>query len=540
MSIFEIPHSPRIREFFPTKIRLPNRRSQFNLWWNHIIKNATLILLSILFLPLNTTILILSYGLRFFTPTLSKRQQIRSSPAFYPKTILVTGVGMDKGLCLARMFYERGHDVVGADTEPDWIPVRGRMSRALKRFYRLSVLDSERGAAAYIHDLLAIVRREKVDLWVSVSGVGYALEDAQAKEIIERRTACKCIQFDVNLTRTLHEKHSFIENTKALGLIAPETHHVTSRSEIHKILNNSPEGKRWILKLVGVDEESRQGLRFLPRSSMSETYSYISSIDISPEKPYILQQCIRGGEYCTHSLVVNGEVKAFCACPSSDVLMHYDPLPPDSALNQAMLDFTIEYASRTGPHMTGHLSFDFMIDEVPTSKGMITTIYPIECNPRTHTAVLLLNGKSQEMVDAYLTALDHPLHTSVDEPDNHHHRINGSTITPNGVSKPTLVTPTQPLKAYYWPGHDLITLFLYPLFKWLTGSMSLTTTMEKIHSFIHHLLFWKDGTYQIYDPLPWWWCYHVYWPAKFLMAIWKGERWVSVNVSTKVMFPALG
>ena len=527
-----MPHSPRIKEFIPTKIRLPNQRNQLTLWWNHLVKNFVLILLSILFLPLDTTILFLSYGLRFFTPTISKRQQIRSSPAFYPKTILVTGVGMDKGLCLARMFYEAGHDVIGADVEPDGIPVRGRMSCALKRFYRLSVLDPETGAAAYIHDLLAIVRREKVDLWVSVSGVGYALEDAHAKEIIERRTPCKAIQFDVNLTRILHEKHSFIENTIALGLNAPETHHVTSRTAVHKILNNASEGRRWILKKVGVDDVSRAGLRFLPRSSMSETYSYISGIDISPEKPYILQQLIRGGEYCTHALVVHGDVKAFSSCPSSDILMHYDPLSPDFALNQAMLDFTTEYASRTGPQMTGHLSFDFMIEESPSSKGVTTAVYPIECNPRTHTAVVLLNGKSQEMVDAYLTALEPPSDTYAHD----HNHIDA--LIPNGVPKPTLVTPSKPLKAYYWPGHDLVTLLLYPLFQFLTGTMSLRMTLEKIHVFIHHLLFWYDGTYKVYDPLPWWWCYHVYWPGMFLMALWKGERWVSMNASTTKLFPA--
>ena len=513
-----MPYSTRVEKAITSR-RLPARRqSQLGQWWRVAFKNLLLVFLSILFLPIDSTVLLFSYGLAFVARSTSKRRQIRSSSSFYPKTVLVTGIGMSKGLCLARMFYEAGHDVIGADVEPSGVPVSGRTSRALKRSYRLSSPDPEAGAASYVHDLLAIVRREKVDLWVSCSGVASAIEDAQAKEVIERRTPCKAIQFLINLTDTLHAKHSFVQHTISLGLNVPDTHYVTSRAAVHKILNNAPEGKRYILKNVGVDDSSRGDLTLLPRPTLSETYQHVSGIDISPKNPWVLQVFIRGGEYCTHALIINGEVKAFVACPSSELLMHYEPLSSTSALSKAMLEFTQEYAGRTNDKMTGHLSFDFMVDERATANGVEMVVYPIECNPRAHTAVVLFNGRSQEMADAYLTAL---------LPE-----ING---LPNGHTNHHIITPEQSRK-YYWSGHDVVTLLLQPLYQLLTRRISLDEMLQNLHVLLRHLLFWRDGTYELWDPLPWWWLYHVYWPGIFLAAIWQGKEWSRINVSTTKMF----
>ena len=189
-------------------------------WLAHFLQNAALLLLSLAFLPLDTFILFSSYALQpFVTEHITRqRQRIRRSRSFYPKTVLVTGVGMAKGLTLARTFHQAGHRVIGADFEPNRVPVNGRFSRALSSFYALTKPDDKEGSAYYIQDLLSVVRREKVDLWVSCSGVASAVEDGQAKEVVERHTPCRAIQFDVKTTATLHEKHSFIQHTKSLGL----------------------------------------------------------------------------------------------------------------------------------------------------------------------------------------------------------------------------------------------------------------------------------------------------------------------------------
>ena len=485
-------------------------------WRAHFAQDAALIIVSLFFLPLDTFVLFLSYAIRPFLRQHAARRRIRRSPAFRPKTILVTGVGMSKGLALARMFYEAGHDVIGADFEPWAIPVCGRFSQALTTFYKVPTVQGAHGSAHYAQELLDIVRREGVDIWVSCSGVASAVEDGLAKEVIERQSGCRCIQFDIRTTSTLHEKHSFIEQTKQLGLPTPETYNVTSRTAVHKVLNRT-EKKKYILKSVGVDDANRGDMTVLPRRTMSETYHHVANVPISPQKPWVLQQYVRGKEYCTHALVINGQVKAFVACPSLELLMHYEALPAQSALSRSMLKFTEAFAARSEGGITGHLSFDFLVDEVATERGTEMVLQPIECNPRAHTAVVLFDGKSAEMAESYMSALK-PQVNGVTEDYEH-----------------AIVTPSNPPK-YYWIGHDLVALVLYPLLQVFMRKMTIAASVRSCLVFVEHVLLWQDGTFAIWDPLPWWWLYHVYWPAHFLRCILQRQRWSRVNVSTTKMF----
>ena len=398
------------------------------------------------------------------------------------------------------------------------------MSRALRKFYTLPKPNEGDGSAYYINALLRLVQRDKVDLWVSCSGVASAVEDGQAKEVVERRSDCKCIQFDVPTTQMLHEKDTFIAETAKLGLPVPETHNVTSRSAVHKVLNESPRTKKkYIMKSISMDDKSRGNMTILPRRTLSETYGHLSTIPIAEDKPWVLQEFFKGKEYCTHALIVSGEIKAFLACPSLELLMHYEALPPDSALSKAMLRFTQEFVKRSGRKMTGHLSFDFLAQEKVTEKGAQMDLVTIECNPRAHTAVVLFQGQEQELAEAYLTALNVEKSAI----------ING--YTNGGEIEKEPVTPRNP-PGYYWIGHDIVTLLFYPLLFLLWRNIACSEYLQGCRTFLEHLLLWKDGTYELWDPLPAWWLYQVYWPGQFLACILTGRRWSRVNVSTVKMF----
>ncbi|CAF9937476.1 MAG: hypothetical protein ALECFALPRED_007264 [Alectoria fallacina] len=522
----------------------------------HFAQNASLVVLSLLFLPLSTLLLFASYVTRpFLSNEDAARKHILSSvsrrdSSFRPKTVLVTGVGKIKGLFLARAFYKAGHNVIGADFEPHGIPVCGRFSKALRSFYSLPKPNEKVGAAYYIDALLQIVRKEKVDLWVSCSGVVSALEDGQAKEVLERRSDVRCIQFDVVTTQMLREKDAFVAQTQRLGLPTLETHKVTSRAAVHKVLNESPRTKkRYIMKSVSMDDASRGITTILPKRNVSETYNHVSAIPISGNKPWILQQYIKGREYCTHALIVNDEVKAFVACPSSEFLMHYEALPADSTLSRAMLRFTEEFVRRCGSYMIGHLSFNFLIEEIVSEKGAQMTLLPIDCNPRVHTAVVLFHGQEQAMAEAYLTALtpqinsirERPITNGYAEaqseppsspvtPSKPHPNIDGYTTAPPEPSSP--VQPVNPAR-YYWLPHDLVTLLLLPL---LDRQTTMSAYLQDCQTFLQHLLLWKDGTYEVWDPLPAWWLYHAYWPGQFWAKAVMGGRWSRVDVSTGKIF----
>ena len=483
---------------------------------DHIIKNVALILISLIFLPLDTIVLLLAYSANLLLSALNRDGGSRLQRPI-PRTILITGVGMTKGLSLSRMFYRAGHRVIGADFQTNGVPVCGRFSRALQKFHVLSKPTQYHGATRYIEDLVEVIRNENVDLWVSCSGVASAVEDGQAKEEIERTTDCVAIQFDAATTATLHEKDTFMERVSQLSLPTPETHKVGSRDAVHKVLHNSPR-KKYIMKSVGMDDASRGDMTVLPRRTLSQTYTHISKIPISPSKSWVLQEFVRGKEYCTHALVVRGKVEAFVACPSLELLMHYEALPPESSLSQAMLRFTQEFAARSEGRITGHLSFDFLVNEMATEKGVEAILQPIECNPRAHTAVALFTGQDKAMADAYMTALSQS-------------DMNGAAHTIAGE----IVVPKDPAR-YYWIGHDLVTKAYIPFLDVWSGNISTRRFVAQLMDLMSHVLFWKDGTFELWDPVPWWWLYHVYWPGQFLVSLLQAKRWSRINVSTIKMF----
>lgn len=526
------------------------------------IKTFFLLALSILFLPISYAIAItlttvppfvLAYFWPFSPSTLTgafyHRTQCRMNPYFRQRTVLVTGVGMTKGLTLARAFWMCGHRVVAADFDVDacaaWTPWKKEKwthSRAFDAVYPLrrpmvevgmNESKKEEVRTAYTREICKIVRDEGVDLWVSCSGVASAVEDAMVKEALDKMTLrdgrrCACIQFDVPTTSTLHEKSTFIQYTKALELTVPETFDVTSQAEVLDALasatKKSPD-RKFVLKPVGVDDVNRANMTLLPLSTQHETEDYVRRLPpISPERPWILQQFIRGGrEYCTHALVIAGTVRVFAACPSSELLMHYEALPPGDPLAEEMLSFTTRFAAVAGASFTGHLSFDFMAEE--DSSGRVT-LYAIECNPRAHTAVALFaqpDERMRGMVDAYLSAMYRPLAPV--------------KANQNSNSTPKLIWPPADTTPRYWIGHDFVTRGLLPLLNLLpVGPGSGRLLSNSVWELVQHVLYWKDGTFELWDPWPFVALYHHYWPQAILTAWQKGEAWSRLNVSTTKMF----
>ncbi|KAI1761374.1 hypothetical protein GGR53DRAFT_505868 [Hypoxylon sp. FL1150] len=501
--------------------------------WEDTIRCFSLVFLSLLLLPLSSLVTcVCMLVLRVAPYSQPQDGHLDEAPR---RTILVTGVGMAKGLTLARSFYRSGHRVIGADFETNNAPCSGRFSKSLTAFYRLPTPSpNEGGEKPYIETLTQIINAEKVDLWVSCSGVASAVEDAQAKEAIEQNTRCKCIQFDVQTTSTLHEKGSFMDECKRIGLPVPETHEVKSPRDVIRVLSKAKPKQKFILKPVGMDDRNRGNMTLLPLPSDTKTKEHVSQLPISKANPWILQQFISGGEeYCTHALVVRGEVKCFVACPSAELLMHYKALPHDSALWKSMLAFTIEFIQNSPrpEAMTGHLSFDFMASEgTPSQNGFAKNIYAIECNPRAHTAVVLFAQRGPEveaMVRAYLSTL----------------KVNGKEAAgmvngtgPTGPLKSSLVKPPGNSLPRYWIGHDLVSLFLHPILRLVQGLTDFRHVHAAILEFFTHLLFWKEGTFEAWDPLPAICLYHVVWPVTILSVWWKNQQWSRINVSTTKMF----
>ena len=234
----------------------------------HGLQNLAFIALSLVFLPLDSYCVFCCYLYTLILGSHVEIERLRNQvrPDFRPHTILVTGVGMTKGLTIARNFHLAGHRVIGADFEPNGTICPGRVSRALARFYRLQVPTA--GSGSYEQALLDIVVDEDVELWVSCSGVASALEDAEASQTIERETNCRAIQLGVNHTKTLHEKHTFIEYiAEQAGLEIPETHTIRSQAAVEGILHNARKyfrRKTDMFRMYARREAERTPLSFIP------------------------------------------------------------------------------------------------------------------------------------------------------------------------------------------------------------------------------------------------------------------------------------
>ncbi|KAI1050834.1 hypothetical protein LB507_009359 [Fusarium sp. FIESC RH6] len=491
-------------------------------------KNLSLFILSFVFLPTNALFALVLFLWDRLTSKSSQSNASQNDQDNLDKTtILVTGVNMAKGLSLARLFHRRGHRVIGADC---YALSPGRVSRAIDAYYQLPPPSDPSKTSMndpYLNRITEIIHHEDVDLWVSVSDVNAAIEDAAVREIIEARTNAKAIQFGVEDIRRLHEKDAFIEHTKSLGLTVPLTEAVEDKEDIINFLCRNgglelkPGARQYLVKPVGVDDVARFTMPLLPLNSEDATLARIDTIPFKAAKcSFIIQEYITGPEFCTHALVIRGRVCAFVACRSADVLMHYSALPADSPLSKAMLDFTLKQAEEGGDNFTGHMSFDFLIhkeDEDAARSGAEkdVTIYPIECNPRVHTATVLFNN-TPEIVDEYLSILS---------PSSEHRPLTRPPLYPNNPQN------------YYWVSQDLVELVLYPFYLTLfKGTMRFSQVSKSIHAFAQHLIYWKDGTFEAWDPMPWLWMMHVYWPVQFAWYMSTGSVWTKVNVSTGKAF----
>jgi len=485
----------------------------------------TIVSTSVFYLPFTLFLFVLSILFPWlFRRTISQRKQCRASEGFQERTILVTGVGTAEGLTLARAFYLCGHRVIGADVTSPLAPCPSAHSKALDKFINLPS-TSDRSLAStwsYVDRLDEIVESEYVDLWVSCSGARSRLEDAQAKDVIERQMQCICIQFDERTTSALHEKDTFTRIAHDMGLSVPETHDVYSHEAVFRVLREvafakrKVEKKRYVLKPLGGNDKYRGDMTLLPLAGgPATTAQHVRQLPISEDQPWILQRFIPGAyEYCTHALVLDSQVRAFVACPSTKQLMHFTALDAQDPRSKLMLQFTQKFVASWDTELTGHLSFNFMVGYC--SQERKPRIYAIECNPQAHTAVVLFAdpGRNMEdMVAAYLSALDrqYGLTRNYAAPSEHDWITSKPRIAPIHP-----VTPPDNVQPRYWIGHDLFTSWSLKLQqKW---------TSKHQKEMVDHLMYWKDGTFEWWDLVPFLELYHVYWPLRSLEAWWNGSH----------------
>jgi len=423
---------------------------------------GTLTLLAIAF-PFNLTVVVVA----LLWDSLTRPFQNPKVANPNPKTIMLTGGKMTKALQLARSFYADGHRVILVESHKYWL-VGHRFSRAVDRFYTVPAPNKD--PDGYMEGLLAIAKQENVDVYVPVCSPVASYYDSLAKPILSG--CCEVFHFDPDVTQLLDDKFAFAQKAGKFGLSVPKSFKITDPQQVIDF-DFSQETRKYILKSIPYDSVRRLNLTKLPCGTPSETAAFVNSLPISKEKPWIMQEFIPGKEYCTHSTVRNGELRLHCCCESSAFQVNYENVDQPDIL---------EWVSRfvQGLNLTGQASFDFI-------KAEDGTVYAIECNPRTHSAITMFYNHPG-VAEAYLS--DTPL----PEP-----------LQPLSESKPT-----------YWLYHEV----------WRLNEIR---SFGDIQRWFKTVFGGKESIFKVNDPLPFLMVHHWQIPLLLLDNLRRMQGWIRID-----------
>lgn len=422
---------------------------------------GTLSLLSIAF-PVNALVVILSLLWTIVTKPFRGKTPVNPNP----KKILITGGKMTKALQLARSFHKAGHTVILVETHKYWLTGH-RFSSAVTGFYTVTI--PEKDPQGYCQQLLGIVQKENIDVFIPVSSPIASYYDSLAKQVLSPH--CEVLHFEPEITQMLDNKYTFCQQAASLGLSAPKTFLI---SDVQQILNFDfkSDSSLYILKSIAYDSVTRLDMTKLPFAGME---SYLKKLPISPEKPWIMQEFIQGQEFCSHSTVRKGKIRLHCCSQSSAFQVNYEQVD-----NPRILAWVEHFVKEL--NLTGQICFDFM----ETSEGKV---YPLECNPRLHTAITMFHDHPG-VAEAYLCDAEND---------------QASPIEPLPHSKPT-----------YWLYHEL----------W---RLTQVRSLGDLAAWLQKIKNGKDAIFQIDDPLPFLAVHHWQIPLLLLDNLQRHKGWIKID-----------
>ena len=423
-----------------------------------VLQNLGTLFLLLLLLPFNLAVVIFYSIANLF----SSKDKTQLLPEQDRKRILITGGKMTKALQLARSFHQVGHEVYLVETHKYWL-IGHRFSRAVTGFF--TVPTPQKDPEGYCQSLVNIVQKKNIDVFIPVSSPIASYYDSLAKKTLE--PYCEGLHFDPEVTQILDDKYRFCKKAQEIGLSAPQVFRFTSPQQIIDFdFDNHP--GQYIIKSIPYDSVRRRDLVKFPFVGME---SYLNSLPITEEKPWVMQEFIKGQEYCFHATVRKGNIRLHCCSKSSPFQVNYQQID-NPAIYQWVEKFVREM------NLTGQVCFDM----IQTPDG---TVYPIECNPRLHSAITMFHDHPG-LAEAYLE----------DEE---------TAIKPLPNSKPT-----------YWTYHEL----------WrLTEIRSLSD----IKTWWRKISQGTDAVLQLDDPLPFFMLHNWQIPLLLLDNLRRLKGWLAID-----------
>jgi hypothetical protein len=290
---------------------------------------------------------------------------------------------------------------------------------------------------------------------------------------------CDVLHTDAETVRALDDKHEFVAMAAALGLSVPDSHLVTGPEQVAAFDFATAPAARYVLKSIPYDPVNRLDLTPLPRPTAQATTAFARSKPIAPDAPWIMQQFVQGQEYCVHTTVRDGVVQVYACCASSAFQVNYEMV--DKPEIEAWVRGFVEPLK-----LTGQISFDV----IQADDGRV---YPIECNPRTHSAITMF--------------YDHP--------------GLAAAYLEDGVP---VVTPTASSRPTYWIYHELWRLITQP---------------KAVRDRVRVIARGKDAIFDWSDPLPFLVAHQVHIPWLLVKNLVAGKDWIRIDFNIgKLVEPA--
>ena len=448
----------------------------------HAIHQLLQITISLWLLPLDNAIL-LTCSILSRTTISNHRQKILQNVHFYPKTVLLTGIDTPEGLSLARHWQSQGHRVIGADIHSRSTSFRvrpgGSMSNTLSGYYPIP-------RAEYTSRILDIVNREKVDIWIPASSAQISVvEDALAKQVIEARTACVCVHLDAELMGVFGHRESFSRFLGGKNLPVVESHCVRSRDSVHRILHRSPT-KTYQMRRLRPVLNGKDEVVFLPKRTVSLTYSEVSELAVSEDVPWVLQQQSRLGEFIAEMLVIRGSVHAIHVRPVAGKPA-WGGSRTDEALVVTIHNLMERFARETGTGLTGHLAVNLMVDEEYDTNSVRHVVSIVGCEHGTAAVRTLLHDPPSPIVPAYLELL---------------------SPAEKARELPARIFPSRSRRLSMRDISDILKLIGLP-----PDTVELVDMAMSVAS---QYVFWTNPRFSWHDPMPWWWDVHIVRPLRVI------------------------
>lgn len=289
--------------------------------------------------------------------------------------VLILGARAPACLEWARAFNEAGWTVSVGDSLSQPL---SRFSCSVQHYIRLP--EPRQNPIVWVEALAAAIENQHIDLLLptceEVFYLAYGLERLQP--------LCRVLTSDFPLLHRLHHKGDFAAMTNGWSLAAPETHLLT---DSQALLAFAGDAASWVFKPAYS--------RFASQTLIRPSAQQLNKIQPTQTEPWVAQRFIKGREFCSFSVLVDGDLRAHsCYHPRYRVGrgsgIYFQPSAPEQVRQ------FIEYFGRETGY-NGQVEFDFIQDK----NGCF---HVLECNPRATSGVHLFDNQRRLLVNS----LSHP------------------------------------------------------------------------------------------------------------------------------------